>query len=399
MNIRIKKHNLHSFLILLLVYQTVFISFPYFKQYTLIKYTFIVILAFLLLLRIKTAVTLHVDAKLITIMFLYIMVVILSGFLNQGKYTITNPLYGALAYCLSVLEIICALLYVGKRESPSMIIKTLYRISLIYVLINDLLLFINPSMFMRYGEYYFLGNKFSVAYAHIQLVALYILNNRVKNIKHKILFKDSIELIILCILSIVVLYTVGSTTGILGVLLLLTFIIVPNRLENNAIIWLITLLSACAFPVLYEVILANPHIESFIVDVLGKSITLTGRTVIYANIPNVLSNHLIFGHGFGSTYEVWINFINLPNSQNGLIDCVVEQGLIATTILVIMLFVMIKKSSSRQAKSNLYKPIIAMIYVYTILSAIEITINSVYIFWFVLLYVCSLYSKEKCIQK
>ena len=394
MNIRINKQKLHLFFILLLVYQITFVSFPYFKQNNLIKYMCIIILAFLLFLKFRTIIALRVDVKVLTMILLYLVAVIVSGIFNQGRHVITNPLYGGLLYCLSVFQTMWALLYVSKLESPRMIVKTLYWISLVYVLMNDLLLCINPSMFMKYGAYYFLGNKFAVAYAHIQLVGLYILNNCIQNKKYKSFFKTWGTLIVLCIASIYVSYTVGSITGIIGIVLLILFISVPNSLKNNSIVWLITLISMCAFPVLYEVVLANPYVENFIVNILGKSITLTGRTVIYENIPNLLRDNLILGYGFGSTYEVWMNFMNLPNSQNGLIDCVVEQGLIATILLVILLFRIMRISSISHIKKYSWKPIIAIIYVYTFLSAIEITINITYIFWFLFLYVCSTNSQD-----
>ena len=391
MNIRIKKHKLYSFIIILLVYQIALVSFPYFPQYKFIKAMCIIVLAILLLSKIKVVRARCVEAKIVIPILLYLLAVMVSAFINQGKYFITNPLYGAGIYCLSVFEIMCSLLYVAKRESPCMIIKTFFAITLSYVLMNDFFLWINPSMFSTNSTYYFIGNKFSVAYTHIQLIALYILHNYIKEKKYKNTLKYLAILTILCVLSVYVSDKVGSTSGIIGIFLLIVFINVPYLLKKGAINWFIMLICMCMLPFLYEGILANQYVEYFIVDVLKKSITLTGRTVIYNNITNLLSNHLLFGYGFGSTYEVWSNYIGMPNSQNGLIDCVLEQGLIATILLVVVLFIIMRRSCMKYNKNNLYNPVFAIIYVYTFLSSIEITINITYIFWFLFLYAIILY--------
>jgi O-antigen ligase len=181
---------------------------------------------------------------------------------------------------------------------------------------------------------------------------------------------------------------VGSTTGIVGVFMLVALLLLPLKLESNAKIWISVLLAATLFTFLFELILSYGFVENFITGVLQKSMTLTGRTVIYSYVPKVLQNHWLLGYGFGSSYEVWINAIHLPNSQNGVIDCILEQGLIATTLLIGTLYLALKNEKNMKI-SRVFKPIIAVIYVFTVLSAIEITISINFCMWFFILYFCN----------
>ena len=118
---------------------------------------------------------------------------------------------------------------------------------------------------------------------------------------------------------------------------------------------------------------------------MGKQLTLTGRTAIYENIPLVLRNHILFGYGYGSDYEVWKNFMGMPNSQNGVIECIVEQGIISTGLLIVLIALVMKKSNHFFEVNIGVRVLSSIVIMYTLLASIEITISLKYILFVFLL--------------
>ena len=60
-----------------------------------------------------------------------------------------------------------------------------------------------------------------------------------------------------------------------------------------------------------------------------------------------------------------------PNTQNGLFECILEQGVVATFLLLVLIY----KVFSYNRKNTFNLPVIIMIYIYGILSSVEITLN------------------------
>ena len=75
-----------------------------------------------------------------------------------------------------------------------------------------------------------------------------------------------------------------------------------------------------------------------------------------------------------------------PNSQNGLLDCIVEQGVLATGIFILLLLNIVKDSGTVLKKYPYIKGIMILIYVYLTMACIEITISLVFIMWFIFIF-------------
>lgn len=55
-----------------------------------------------------------------------------------------------------------------------------------------------------------------------------------------------------------------------------------------------------------DAVLNNPTVENFVVNILGKNATMSGRANIYIKVPMILTGHRAWTTGFGyaTSYEL-----------------------------------------------------------------------------------------------
>ena len=201
-------------------------------------------------------------------------------------------------------------------------------------------------------------------------------------------------------MGIIISYLINTMTGVISIVILgIILLFFKDKLLYNSMFFVLILVGSCLVIICADTILKWNPVQNFIVNILNRDLTLTGRMTIYASIPNLIQGHLLFGYGYNTAYEVWTSYNQfMPNAQNGLINCIFEQGLIATTIIIILIKTIISKSHKSKILQKIYKPIIALLYVYAILATIEITIDVVFIGWVVLFYTIILLP-DKAIKK
>ena len=146
----------------------------------------------------------------------------------------------------------------------------------------------------------------------------------------------------------------------------------------NAKNWLIILgISDVIFVFFNTIILSQPIVQYFITDILGESLDLHGRLQMYTTVIPVFLKQPLWGYGCNNYYPVLYSLVKAPNAQNGILNCMIQFGIIGTIILVIVLFLMLKKSENVKECYPLYALIIMM----TIISSVEITIDIYFIFF------------------
>jgi exopolysaccharide production protein ExoQ len=108
-----------------------------------------------------------------------------------------------------------------------------------------------------------------------------------------------------------------------------------------------TLVSGIVFLVLAEHLLATSSFASWILDVLGRDVTLTGRTDLWSDLEKVGVVRPFLGHGFGGVWipgnpalsDFWKVHTWLPmTAHNGYLAVFLETGLLGliTVILAIL---------------------------------------------------------------
>ena len=254
-------------------------------------------------------------------------------------------------------------------KGTNFVLKTFFILTIMYVVVTDILIFFNSDLFGN--EYYFIGNKFSVIYKHLELLMLILVCEKKKRSRIHI-----VKALILCFITCWVAVEVQSATGIAGVIIFLAvYFLIPERLLYNPLFFFSILVGSALIVFAIDVILSWAPVKIFITDILKRDMSLTGRIDIYAAIPKLLKGHLLFGYGYNTAYEVWTNYSwYMPNAQNGLINFIFEQGIFSALCVIlygVKTFSLVKTKDFRSK----FKPMAALIIGYSLIATIEIVID------------------------
>ncbi|MDY4576874.1 MAG: O-antigen ligase family protein [Anaerobutyricum hallii] len=231
---------------------------------------------------------------------------------------------------------------------------------------------------------YFFGNKFMVAYLHMQILGIYGEYLYLK--KGCLGERERVKLLVVGVYSIFLCLKVGCSTGIVGNLIVAILLVVP--MKKNVI----ELLSSRKFIMIFLVVtnialvgsdfLVNvPVFKYFIENVLHESITLTGRYKIYAMLPDLFKEQLLFGYGYNR--DIFANLIGYGNAQNGILQYMIDCGLVGTTLFVLNWMNSMKGAQSRQEVSW---PLVAAVYGFAICGLVEVCLKLNFIVLLAMIY-------------
>lgn len=285
-----------------------------------------------------------------------------------------SPFSGVLLV-LCVVDTFFFLEYMNETNRIKIFASLMFKLTTLYLIINDIfLLWQMPSVSGKESVeiFYFIGNKFEVAYMHLFFVVFYYLLHCTGTTKKKKYYL----FVFISLFAILISYLVECSTGIVGCLalflLLFSYEKLPFLLKPGFAILLIFIFGA--FFIYYEWLLNIPFIQYVIVDVLGEDLTLTGRTYIYARILELLSMQPWLGYGNGSATFFTMYYVHesLMNTQNGLLNDFFDWGIVGVASLLFLVATTMKnlKLTSRQIS-----PFVCLAYTYIILSSIEITLG------------------------
>ena len=315
---------------------------------------------------------------------IYLLWSVYSSFLNIGGVVTSNPFFSSIMNVVLVLTSYFLIVIVTAKEgSIRYLLDLVYKYLFIIMAINDLMILLGLTT----NTYYLVGIKFDVAYLHILVLALFYIE-RLIYIKPE--RKEWVEFFTLFVESMFIIKKVDCATGLVGTVLLVFLII--TQIKNNIIFsktGLIVFASiACMlFPFWYNYILSNPYVVYFVEDILHKKISLTGRTYIYESALILMGNGWKIGYGIGTNYEICMRagFVNI---QNGFLKIIMESGIIGCIAILALICLSFNKTKSNRREIIV---IAAYIFVFIILSSIEVTISRTFIFWILFLLV---YAKD-----
>jgi hypothetical protein len=352
-----------------------FINMSYLQAYNLMKYAILAAVALYMLPRIKMAFT-RAYRRIDIVLFCLLLTILLTSFFgNTGRFIERNVFLAAIVHSAVVLEAFLLFQYFDYKHILRRVIRNIYYLTLFYVIVTDISILALPVIFERYGVY-LVGTKFWVSYLHIQLIALYwarsirdddILTNR-----------NKIVIAILFALTCFIVRTVDCATGIVAcviILLLLLFGKTVWKLLLKPVAPIITLLVSCTALLSGDYILNIPLVQKIIETGLNRSLTITGRTRVYENIVSLFPDNRIWtGYGHGSSYEVSMMLIHSPNSQNGLVNILLQYGVFGAVLLFLLMY-SVFKAGANSKNIAVALPFISLLYVYILLASVEITLE------------------------
>ncbi|MFS8351790.1 O-antigen ligase family protein [Bacillus nitratireducens] len=181
---------------------------------------------------------------------------------------------------------------------------------------------------------------------------------------HKKMKTLPLLLILICSISI---YLSDSGTGIMVSFLTILFIFLPKKVfptfKTYLYIYIVIFFTIIVFR-LQELLFGD-----FIINVLHKDMTFTGRTYIWDVVLNVIKESWILGFGGGNDIISYY-FFNLNETHNAVLEILMYSGLLGILFFLIILFVVGNKLSIN--KDHIISKILSFsIFAYMILGLTE----------------------------
>lgn len=182
---------------------------------------------------------------------------------------------------------------------------------------------------------YLLGNKFIAGYLHLTLLTLYYaLITR----KHGTLIYNRGIYVLLFVESIYILIIADAMTCILSIILMFILSFMPKSVMAKISSGWIMVAILVTVTIIYfgtGMLLQNPFVANFVQNVLGRSLTLTGRTPIYAVLGQLFSKSPLVGYGYGNNAIALV--VGWGNAQNGIWQFLINYGILGTISFCLMI--------------------------------------------------------------
>lgn len=371
-----------------ILYAMTFLNIRYFAQYYIFRDICIVAVAIYLFLYMRQIYK-KCNKGIVAVMLVFFGILMYSFYRNyEIAYTHRNDL---LIFSISLLEVFLCLSVNSDKEKLLQLISVFYKLQLFFVLLNDLLILVAPGLASKYNEYYLLGNKFTIGYQHILLIGLFLTRNVMMG--KPIRINEKMKTVMFSLLLAGIAVITNSATSLVIVPLFILFIIL--RLRNHDFIYsragyMMLLALSTLFVVAYDIVLSIEPVQLVITQVLGRSATLTSRTKIYALIPELLNGRLLWGYGYGTSYDMLISKYYFPNTQNGILEWIWQGGIFTAITLVILIGCLVKYIKANSSQTTDYRFMYDVACVFAVISSVEIVIDLQFLTLLIIVYYLSL---------
>jgi O-antigen ligase len=281
-----------------------------------------------------------------TSLFLCFGIMMISTIINTGNFYSLRE-----AVAPALLKIFAFLLFINYGKEKGRLhnyISCMSNVFSIFIIINIVGQIVFPNGFYQtlaaeggywqdWASIYFLGNDNTFCIQYLFYLAIIVLNSVLKN-NHVNIW--GIVMILLCDLSVVIAWTASGIVGCL-VLTIALFIYRSKTLSTFVLKHYKTWLFAIVVFFVVVVCLQATDWVSFITGALHKDITLSGRTIIWAQyMPVIAENPLL---GYGTSNSAMITFSGMQRScHNQYLQIMLYGGVLALIAYVSMIWVSVK---------------------------------------------------------
>lgn len=355
-----------------------FIKFPFFSQFFLRFFKIgIAGISLLYIIHYK-----YVNMKKQFPILIFCGVILFSSF---ASYHLGIQFIFALLYAVMIYELFVFTDHWINIYGAINYFQIMFFLFFVLCLFNDIFLILNINF-----ETYLLGNKFAVAYYHLLLVmslAGMLVEEQKDSLK---LWMENIIVFVFVIFSVFISLLVDTNTGMIGILIFAILYFLPNfikRILANSVISCIVLYLLSGTILLWDYILSIDIVQEIIVEVLHRSLSLTGRLGIYKILYGLYIQRPLIGWGY-ETNIVQESFYG--NAQNGIVHLAIQYGVIGVICFTFLIFWILKQNdSSRKAMTV----VVSAMYAFFVMSTVEIVFSN--IFFIVLAILFAFANKER----
>ena len=318
------------------------------------------------------------------IVFMWQAVIVFSTLFNgeNNASAVTNALQKIALFQFVELQ---------ARRSYKDLMKGLFNIISIYCAVDVLLMIwtgkngVFPELnYLTGTPLYFMNGKFDTSYLQVLWSMLLVYHE-----KNRRMFKLKCAAAI--VINLIVCSYVRCTTGILMSCIFWLVVLIPAIREfflkpKRFVVFFIV---ANFLIVVAKITLNKSNLMAWISMVLGKSVTLTGRTDIYSMFFDVIKDNWILGYGMGNNRIYEFSGGSYANMQNAFLQSIVMSGIIGTALLTIVILRNLKRIGSKETIA-----ILAAMVSFFFAAIIEIVFDSI-LFIIILAIGCYVPQNEK----
>lgn len=243
----------------------------------------------------------------------------LAGYVDSSN-CIDAMFYSICLYALALLISTC-----NMRGRIDTVINVFFWMTVVYCILSIVYI---AKVGVADGPllYYFAGNKFSTSYYFILLSCLTFVKLQRDGVGSKTVVIASAGL---GLISLAVAHTVYCSTAVAMSALVIVLVFLPRKvqrlLEKPSVVIAAMVMTGAILAILAP-LLQSPIVKHLVVDVLGESLTLTGRDLIYGGLQAVISDSPVFGYGYGNAAVAM--HVGYGNAQNSVMETLVNYGVV-----------------------------------------------------------------------
>ena len=313
--------------------------------------------------------------------------IILSGIISHVNGQVgLQSIYNGILHVLCLYLTFMLVRYCKEHKYYEILTSCLFRITTLYCILSFFSMIALGHSDVGTEITYFFGYKFMTSYYFILGIALF----RIKYYKRLKRYKRyEIAYFILSACTLFICRWLYCSTAMVASLLLLIVPFVSRRTKKiamNPLAVILFIILAGLLPFAIELIMKISFVQHVVADILHKSLNLTGRVKIYAFLEQIISERSLFGYGYGNVAVERV--VGYGNAQNGLMQLIVDYGLIGAALFFILVYSCLRKRKISESLEGFYM----VLYIMIICSTVEISYN--YIFYMVL-FVIGCFSDEQ----
>lgn len=329
---------------------------------------------------------------------LFMLLMVTSTFINFG---ISTRVLTAIVTGVEYILIFWIIDRLSNKWSIQEVINIIWKYVSIIMIIVDLCIILTGAKGIGGQQvlaYYLIGNKFTVSYFHMILLALFLAQNRIlKKEKNRKCF-----FFLLLVYSIMICYSVDCNTGVIGCIamggVLLIFYYGKDlcKLLENPTFFVGVFIGSTFLIVGTKVLLENELVQLVVTKVFNRSLTLTGRLQMFDVTLQAISLKPALGYGINSTYVQ--DVLTWGNPQNGLLKMLLDFGIIGTAVFLMLCWCSLSGKSSKSQTRHIEISILAFLYGMVVCSMVEINISGLFFLGLALYRGCKQIAKKGVVR-
>lgn len=344
-----------------------FLIFPFlepllFKEYSNIDLVFSIykIISFIIIiyLYIKQGKINKIDVTI----FMSKIIIILSTLYNEGDIIKT------LGPTISVLSFVM-LTEVALRKINIIFIDIIVKIYCVYMWLNFITLILYPEGVIKPDNWtpvYFLGIDNRFIFTLLPFVVFSLIFSLIKY--NKIRCYDYFNIIIILNMFIF-LWSVGAAIGII-LLSLYIFFVYPTKLNKK-----INYSFLICFVLILNLLIVYFQIQNYFsylfVDILKKDLTISGRTILWQKIIEIIKDNFIFGRGSIYNSELYQIFDVPLTHPHNLFLSISYQGGIISFLLYLYILKLVGGKLNKYRNEKIYSILTVAIFIILLLSVVD----------------------------